>query len=669
MIRTILLSCLLASISLSSFAQSKKASGKSRSASNRNTTTEIVRNDPIYYGEIGDYLPCVVKFQAGQTTVPASSMGSLEDVAKFMRSHPNVKIVIEGSASGNTNFQQLAIARAEAVKKVLVNRFKIAASRMIANPTRPNADNCEFGFINFFVGTSDAVVFYEQGFTTLDECMQIHQEKVDKILTPIAGMMAGVMLGHECTLCLGSGRYNGAQCYKCKGTGYDGGRMLSDGMSIAQGLAAKGKSQSNTYQKTTGSNGWQIKHYGNGIYEGHLTNGKRNGWGRFIWNNGECYTGLWKDDKAVIRGMLRGLPIKQGDRGMLCDRNAGTIGSDGKFSEARALWNYDGTQYIGVIRNGKYSGYGKLLGTNGGVFKGNFTDGKPGKGSRNIGIGTAYGDFSSSAVDFEGLYSLNGKGEYRYDNGDVFRGNIVINFPDGAGELTLKDGTMMYWEFKGMGQMDFSKQGVVKYKNGDIYVGYGGARPEGSGTWYYASTHNYVKGTWKNGEIVETKESGSFTDEDLKEKNGKIKYDNGDTYDGKMIFGLPNGRGTYMFANGDKLFSKFKYGQPGDFGEFTYANGDKYLGDMKDGKMHGNGIYTWTNGDSYIGEFSRGKRLGKGTMRYSNKKYEYGMWSDNKLTVKYDEGKWKKKNDEYEYKSKSNKSPSFLDKLSKFLSK
>ena len=81
------------------------------------------------------------------------------------------------------------------------------------------------------------------------------------------------------------------------------------------------------------------------------------------------------------------------------------------------------------------------------------------------------------------------------------------------------------------------------------------------------------------------------------------------------------------------------------------------------------GTFTWANGDSFYGEYIYGERCGKGIMRYRNKKYEYGLWNRDKLINKYDEGKWKKNGDEYEYKSKSEQSPSFLQKAANFLLK
>ena len=71
--------------------------------------------------------------------------------------------------------------------------------------------------------------------------------------------------------------------------------------------------------------------------------------------------------------------------------------------------------------------------------------------------------------------------------------------------------------------------------------------------------------------------------------------------------------------------------------------------------MHGKGIYTYQNGDKFNGIFENGKRHGEGVMKYKNNKYVYGYWFEDKLSVKYDEGKWKKKGDDIEYKSNSKK--------------
>jgi outer membrane protein OmpA-like peptidoglycan-associated protein len=75
----------------------------------------------------------IVIFGQGKSTIDAAQYASVEMVAKYMRNHPESKILIKGYASPEGDAQKnlaLSIARAESVKNALINRYKIAASRL-----------------------------------------------------------------------------------------------------------------------------------------------------------------------------------------------------------------------------------------------------------------------------------------------------------------------------------------------------------------------------------------------------------------------------------------------------------------------------------------------------------------------------------------------------------
>lgn len=76
-----------------------------------------------------------VFFRIGSAKVTADQMPNVEMIADYMKNHPSSKAVIKGYASkdGNLDFNiKLAKNRAESIKDVLVNRFKISASRITA---------------------------------------------------------------------------------------------------------------------------------------------------------------------------------------------------------------------------------------------------------------------------------------------------------------------------------------------------------------------------------------------------------------------------------------------------------------------------------------------------------------------------------------------------------
>ncbi len=75
----------------------------------------------------------IVIFGQGKSTIDAAQYASVEMVAKYMRNHPNAKILIKGYASpeGDPELNmRLSIARAESVRTALINRYKIAAERI-----------------------------------------------------------------------------------------------------------------------------------------------------------------------------------------------------------------------------------------------------------------------------------------------------------------------------------------------------------------------------------------------------------------------------------------------------------------------------------------------------------------------------------------------------------
>ena len=74
-----------------------------------------------------------VLFRQGKAVVERSQMPNIEMIAQYMKNHPNAKVEIKGYASpeGNKDFNQaLSQKRADAVKNVLVKKYKIAADRL-----------------------------------------------------------------------------------------------------------------------------------------------------------------------------------------------------------------------------------------------------------------------------------------------------------------------------------------------------------------------------------------------------------------------------------------------------------------------------------------------------------------------------------------------------------
>src|SRR5574344_420296 len=76
--------------------------------------------------------PTVI-FQQGKSVIDPAQYASVAMIAKYMKNHKDAKILIKGYASpeGSAEInQKLSNARAEAVKKALISRYKIDADRL-----------------------------------------------------------------------------------------------------------------------------------------------------------------------------------------------------------------------------------------------------------------------------------------------------------------------------------------------------------------------------------------------------------------------------------------------------------------------------------------------------------------------------------------------------------
>ena len=103
--------------------------------------------------------PTVI-FGQGKNSVDAAQMASVAMIAKYMKNHPESKILIKGYASpeGNPELnQKLSVARAQSGKDALVSRYGIAASRLTIQgmgATDELFDELDFNRVATFTDTS-----------------------------------------------------------------------------------------------------------------------------------------------------------------------------------------------------------------------------------------------------------------------------------------------------------------------------------------------------------------------------------------------------------------------------------------------------------------------------------------------------------------------------------
>lgn len=80
-------------------------------------------------------LESVVTFRQGGTSVESSQTPNVERIATYLKNHKNATVSIKGYASSEGNADvnaRIAKQRAESVKNMLINRYKIAANRITA---------------------------------------------------------------------------------------------------------------------------------------------------------------------------------------------------------------------------------------------------------------------------------------------------------------------------------------------------------------------------------------------------------------------------------------------------------------------------------------------------------------------------------------------------------
>lgn len=77
----------------------------------------------------------IITFRQNSSNVDASQLPNVERVASYMKKYPKTKVVIKGYASPEGSVavnDRIAKARAEAVRKILVNKYKISTARITA---------------------------------------------------------------------------------------------------------------------------------------------------------------------------------------------------------------------------------------------------------------------------------------------------------------------------------------------------------------------------------------------------------------------------------------------------------------------------------------------------------------------------------------------------------
>ena len=188
-------------------------------------------------------------------------------------------------------------------------------------------------------------------------------------------------------------------------------------------------------------------------YEGRWLNSKYHGLGKFTKANGQMFVGICISGKANGKGIIR-YPNGENYKGMWKDDRRHGKGV-GTFP--------NGSKYIGSWERGKFNGKGKLVTPDGEVYVGNWFMGKrDGYGKATFSNQDTYvGTWEQDKVGGTGVM-------YYHKSGNLYDGNFQNGMRNGLGTLKLKDDGSFYGYFKN-GRIH--GRGQFRYGNGDVYKG------------------------------------------------------------------------------------------------------------------------------------------------------------------------------------------------------
>ncbi len=398
--------------------------------------------------------------------------------------------------------------------------------------------------------------------------------------------------------------------------------------------------------------------------QGCISGNCDNGYGTWVYKNGDRYTGTWVNKKMHGQGVYHYLNG---------DVYKGSFVQD-KLSGNGTFISHKGDKYVGQYRNNKMEGEGTYFYQSGKVEEGLFAN------NRYVGDGNSPGCISGDCENGKGIYLLSngdkyegytqngmrsGKGTYYFSSGERYRGYWQNNkrngygtnyYPDGEkykgnwkddkrngyGTYTYVDGSYYsgMWEmgvYVGTGQNSYgcisgdcnNGYGVYRWKGGQQYEGwFKNGKQHGKGTVTWGNKRAY-KGTWVKGKQhgygLET--ASGFTVKRGFWENGTYT---GTTYSkaGCISGNCNNGYGTLISENGDRYIGQFKNGQFNGYGKLDCIIGERYVGEFKNNEYYGEGTLTLKDGSKYIGNFVESDFNGLGTYYYADGKIDRGKWKN-----------------------------------------
>jgi hypothetical protein len=349
----------------------------------------------------------------------------------------------------------------------------------------------------------------------------------------------------------------------------------------------------------------------NTIYKGHLVNRFKDGYGIFINNVGQTYTGNWKDDQ-LVNGSY------SDDKGTSYTGKFrfGGFDLDGETSYRNG--NFMGVATKGVWEKGKKNGKWIETNLNGYYKESNF--------KKDVESNVKYFDNQNRAVSKE---EYDAKNPYQVcTGGNCFNGVGICEYEHG------KNIFVGYWK-------DWKKEGFVASFNisGDIYYGiwsadtlvkkiddkeaekYLTANPKAFRTLLNSNTRFAAAAS-----LIENCTTTTCSTGDCKNGFGEWADCKGNTYSGYWVDGNWSGQGKFKANNGNLYEGSFKNGVLEGKGKYEWINGAVYDGDWINNIRQGKGRQRYDNGDIYEGDWVNGTRQGKGEMTWQKQEYYKGDW-------------------------------------------
>ena len=353
------------------------------------------------------------------------------------------------------------------------------------------------------------------------------------------------------------------------------------------------------------------------VWSGDWVDGRATGEGRLIEADGTTFSGEFVD------GVLEGPATMTTPGG---DEFDGTF-KGGAFDEAET-WTVkyaDGRRFFGRLKDGVPTGSGGIMKyADGDVYEGSFRDGlRSGRGRLLRGDGsTRSGDWRCDLLVRDDAK----KGTY-YESPAARKGAALaasdddFGFESGSGDDDDDDGDIgdpaspdRFRDVRG-GASDaiFASpprahevstaprrgRARVRYPNGDVYDGWfaRGVR-DGAGVFEEALTGHTYDGDWRRG---------------LRHGRGDFRSGDGEFfYSGEWKEGAKCGQGTATLRGKVSFAGGWRKDAFHGFGTLVDSAGNRYAGEFHDGAKTGVGEQTYADGSVYKGEWRAGCREGTG---------------------------------------------------------